>query len=165
MQQDNNQKTVIVATLAFVVGFALAWLIVVNKDSDTANPSGVDDQVNQEEIVSLGNFITVADQAAGVNVAIEKIGFTESGWVVIHESDNEQPGRILGAQLFDAGNAANGNVDLLRGTLPSQSYYAVLRKDNGDRAFDPKKDEQITTDEGSVVLTTFKTFPDAGSEE
>ena len=174
MQENNNQKYVIVATLAFIIGFGLAWLIMANKNvspsnSDTASSTETmtDTDTSMTDETSSGtdttamtpsvknDTVVVEDQAAGTSVTVSKVSFREAGWVVIYEDNSGAPGRILGAQLFDAGTWP-GTVELLRGTVAGQTYYAVLSSDNGDRAFDPKKDEPLKGENGAMVVTTFK---------
>ena len=167
MPQESNQKTIIIATIAFIVGFALAWFISANKTGiDSTAMKGEQSDTSEEVMTAASttpNFISVKNQAAGLKVVLEKAAFETAGWVVIHEEDNSAPGRILGAQLFDAGTWADGTVDLLRGTLAGQSYYAVLHSENGDRAFDPKTDTPILGADGTPVLSKFSATGDATS--
>jgi len=104
--------------------------------------------------------ISVLAQEAGTTVRIETVSFDSPGWVAIHEDDSGKPGRILGAQLFDAGKN-NGTVTLLRATVPGKTYYAALLSDNGDRTFDKTTDLPITVG-GSAVIATFQTTLSAG---
>ena len=152
-QQDSSQKTIIIATISFIVGFGLAWLISVNKDS-VRGVSQTEKEAGGSALVH--NVISVNDQPEGVRVALNAVSFEESGWAVIHEDDTGKPGRILGAQLFDKGTTTPGTVDLLRGTLAGNTYYAMLHHDNGDHAFDPKKDEPIVGDDGLPVMMKFQ---------
>jgi len=163
MQQDSNQKTIIIATLAFIVGFGLAWLISTNKAGyGITSGTGVD-AINQAS--TTANFVSVKDQNSGVTVALEQVQLEKLGWVVIHDEDNGAPGRILGAQLFDAGSWTDGTVDLLRGTLSGKMYYAMLHSDNGDHAFDPKSDTPILGEDGKSVMAKFSTMPDSGTDQ
>ena len=156
--QESSQKTIIIATLAFVLGFALAWLIIGNKVGGTklvGDHSQTSSTTSQEEISMGTDYVSLKDQVEGSTVMLDKVGLAQSGWVVIHEDDNGKPGKILGAQLFDAGAWTNGQVDLLRGTVSAKSYYAMLHSDNGDRAFDPKKDTDVMDANGMMVMTKF----------
>ncbi len=159
MQQDSNQKTIIIATLSFIVGFGLAWLIAANK-IDVAGEVEKDSNVAMENeeltAVSGWNEISVSDQTEGVRVILDKVSFEGSGWAVVHEDDGAgNPGRILGAQLFDPVLMEQAKIDLLRGTLASQKYFVMLHSDNGDRAFDPKNDKPIMDKNGRPVMMDF----------
>lgn len=163
MQQDSSQKTVIIATLSFILGFGLAWLIAVNKNG-TPVSEGSENDNEITELTSSEDSILVTDQSEGVRVSLSSVVLKEGGWAVIHEDDNGAPGRILGAQLLAAGKWTDSTVELLRGTLAGQTYYAMLHSDNGDRAFDPKKDLPITDDEGNPVVMEFKANASAAQE-
>ena len=160
-QQDNNQRYIIVATLSFIVGFGLAWLITANRVPNNSGSLDSSEQLATSTISSEAtstslNSISVKDQMAGTEVFFDQAVFQNPGWVVIHEDDNGAPGRILGAQLFDSGTWS-GKVELLRGTLQDKVYYTMLHSDNGDRAFDPKKDMPIQDEGGAPIMQMFKT--------
>src|SRR3989338_6986198 len=110
------------------------------------------------------NIILVHDQKAGINVEIESVNLKNTGWVVINESVNGVPGNILGAQLFDSGSNS-GIVELLRGTEEGKIYYAIIRQDDGDRAFDLTKDILMTDTDGKFVSTEFKVTETVSEEE
>lgn len=164
-QQDNSQKMVIVATLAFILGFGLAWLILSQKGGSVAVNGQSTTTPSQSELSTTtgANFVQVPNQAEGVSVEVPQVKLDRLGWVVIHEDDNGAPGRILGAQLYDAGTSS-GSVDLLRGTIAGNKYYAMLHEDNGDRAFDPKKDTPILGADGNPVMTSFMATAGSSSQ-
>jgi len=157
MKEDKSQKTIIIATVSFIVGFALAWFIVGNQAQTPNEQKDGDTEVG--EAVTGGDFILASDQTEGVRVILDKVSLKEGGWAVIHENSEGTPGRILGAQLFDAGEYTNAAVELLRGTLAGGTYYAMLHSDNGDRSFDPKKDWAVTDEEGNPILSEFQVLP------
>jgi len=170
-EESQTQRYVIIAILAFLVGFGSAWLWLdrgISNDIQSGqlegdatstptlgeNPSGSIDTTNNI-VTTGGDSVTVSDQKAGTEVVLSGVSFEKGGWVAIHEDDNGKLGKILGVQLFDAGKGV-GIVELLRGTLPGNTYYAVLHNDNGDRAFDPKIDLPIIGTNNSLIMTTFK---------
>lgn len=152
-QKDSNQKTIIIATISFVVGFALAWFIAVQKGYV---PNSAQDGANLEPTMSAENSIAVEDQNEGVRIILDSVTLKESGWAVIHEDSDGTPGRILGAQLFDPGTTEPSVVDLLRGTLAGNTYYAMLHSDNGDRSFIPKQDPPLLDGEGNPIMMRFQ---------
>src|SRR3990167_6515166 len=77
---------------------------------------------------------------------------------------NGVPGNILGAQLFDS-VSNSGIVELLRGTEEGKIYYAIIRQDDGDRAFDLTKDILMTDTDGIFVSTEFKVTETVSEEE
>ncbi|HEY4499033.1 MAG TPA: hypothetical protein VJH94_03145 [Candidatus Paceibacterota bacterium] len=164
MQQDNNQKTIIIATLSFILGFGLSWLISTNKTVAPGSEKTPDTASSEVQADVLMNTVVVKDQSEGVSVTLERVSFKDSGWAVIHEEDSATPGRILGAQLFDAGTWTQGKVELLRGTIAGKNYYAMLHTDNDDRAFNPKNDLPIPDDEGNPIMIKFTATASNASE-
>ncbi|MEK7107666.1 MAG: hypothetical protein AAB814_00615 [Patescibacteria group bacterium] len=155
---------IIIAVVAFALGLGSGWLWTQKnvtpdgeiKDKKTAD--NADKETNQTPIGNLntGNSISVKEQVAGIEVAVEQVILTNMAWVVIHEADGAgKLGKILGAQLFDAGTGA-GKVELLRGTMTGGNYFAMLHADNGDRAFDPKLDMPILDSANQPVMAMFK---------
>ena len=163
---------VITAIIAFAIGFGSAWL-VYNKKTDTTTTKKTDsvstttgstsrtgDTTGTPSTLgttSTSNSLKVNDQAAGAMVEVSSVTLKEPAWIVIRETDPEsdEPGRILGAQLFDLGTNP-GTVELLRGTLPGKTYFAFVYSDNGDHAFDPKIDLPLKDTNGAMIMTTFK---------
>jgi hypothetical protein len=81
-------------------------------------------------------------------------------WVVIYEDHAGVPGNALGAALFlpQSGNAAqSGTVELLRGTLPGQTYFAGEALDDGDKVFSLASDKPVRDAQGNPVLVEFTT--------
>ncbi len=117
----------------------------------TSNPAKmVSDAGNQNDT------LTVSNQAAGLYVVVAQAHITESDWVVIQEDRMGQPGSTLGAARF-VGGATTGTVELLRGTIPGQTYHAVVYKDNGDRIFSLEGDIPLRDTNGNSIMVTFKT--------
>ena len=77
-------------------------------------------------------------------------------WVVIYENYNGQPGNVLGAGLFVAGRTS-GVVDLLRGTLPGQTYFAGESRDDGDHMYSMDNDPAVRDANGNPVWIKFET--------
>jgi len=145
-----NQKWITSFVIGIVVGSGAAWLWL----SDTP-PVEINDtvEITQSEKIFA---IVVADQNAGIEVHIKEVTLQKTGWVAIHESQNGSPGTVLGAQLFNAGKQS-GTVDLLRGTAPGSVYYAVLHDEDGDRAFNLRKDLPLSDSMGNPIMAEFRT--------
>ncbi len=106
-------------------------------------------------VTAGGNAIYVADQEPGIVVAVGKIVLASPGWVVIREDRGGEPGNILGARRFDAGEG-RGEVELLRGTVEGGIYYAILHGDDGDRSFDYTADLPLRDQQGNVISMKFR---------
>lgn len=102
-----------------------------------------------------GNAIAVNDQPPGMRVEVSLVSLAADGWVVVHEDLNGKPGRILGAQRFNAGQNQTGAADLLRGIEEGRVYYAMLHADDGDRQFDHQKDLPLRDPQGNAILMRF----------
>ncbi|HTK59588.1 MAG TPA: hypothetical protein VL283_00110 [Candidatus Baltobacteraceae bacterium] len=102
----------------------------------------------------LRNVVVVQDQAVGSNVVISYAAVSQPSYVVIQA---EGPGgdRILAvSRLLPEGEAHNFRV-AIEGGLPDGFYYAVLRRDDGDGAFDPAKDGVARDAHGAAAITRF----------
>jgi hypothetical protein len=182
------QNYVIVAIIAFALGLGSGALWAEKKASLTASPadstentavvvgsdvstpssttSNPSDETTAEQptgTLLVKNSVIVHDQVPGVSVEVSALSIEQSSWIVIREDNGAgAPGKILGAQLFDAGTGS-GKVDLLRGTEEGKTYYAMIYTDNGDRSFDPKTDTPILRDDGTPVSMAFKATASATS--
>lgn len=155
---------IVIAIIAFVFGLGSGWLWTQKnvapsgeiKNSQNTASTSKELGVTPAENLVTGNSILVKDQTAGIEVAVERVVLTSTAWVVVREDDGAgKPGKILGAQLFDAGVGA-GKVELLRGTEAGKTYYAMIYSDNGDRAFDPKLDQPILGSTSQPVMAVFR---------
>lgn len=140
---------------------ATSTAMVETKGAETKTPTPATKEPKKEDVttpttnppVMTTSPITVNDQKAGVSVTVASVTLGEPAWLAVTESV-EGGVRILGAQLFDKGVHEGKTIELLRGTLPGQSYRIVIRSDNGDHAFDPKVDSPLVVN-GTEVSAPF----------
>lgn len=144
---------IITALIAFLVGVGVTSLWF----SRGRKIEVVTQQLPTEERAVVTPAIAVSDQVAGITVRIDEVTLVESGWVAVHEGSDGVLGSILGAQRFDADTHRGKIIELLRGTLPGRTYYVALRSDDGDRAFDPKKDLPLFDKSGRQAVIPFTT--------
>lgn len=96
--------------------------------------------------------LVIQDQSAGDMVRIESVRASEAAWIVISEDVNGNPGRILGARLYEPRIGVQ-DVPLLRSTVAGKAYHAQFYADtNGDRLFDHRTDTKVAGQSGSVVF-------------
>ena len=91
-------------------------------------------------------------------MVVTNVMVSEPTWVVIYEDNAGIQGNALGASLFlpqSEGTAQNGTVQLLRATLPGQSYLAGESIDNGDKMFSLTTDKPVVNAQGKPMLTQF----------
>ncbi len=172
-----DKKVWIASIIAFALGFFVAWLIfrspipAATPDS-LAEERGEEIATSSEETgkteeknppVSMGvsgeGTIAVQDQEFGDSVSISSVNLGAAGWIAVHEDRDGGLGNILGAGWFPQGTSEQVEIDLLRGTVPGATYYAVLRSDDGDREFDRAKDLPFEDEDGKILQTTFRTLP------
>lgn len=123
-----------------------------NPKEQSAN-SKVFDQKNRGPIVT---DIIVATQIPGDVILVQKLTMNQDGWIAVHDDQNGQPGRILGANYLPAGSYQNQMVSLLRGITDGGSYFAIIHDDNGDKIFDYKTDLPRKNTAGQIQLANFK---------
>jgi hypothetical protein len=101
------------------------------------------------------NNITVASpQQAGFAVAVSKIMVKQPTWLVVYENNNGTPGNAIGAGLFFA-DSTSGTIELLRATLPGQSYLVGQSLDDGDKIFSLATDKPVRDEKGNPLFTEF----------
>ena len=99
---------------------------------------------------SMGETVTISNQPAGRSVTISDMTIARKSWVAVKDTS----GSILGAALFAAGSTS-GRVPLLRATRAGERYEALIYIDNGDKAFNLRKDLLVSAADGSPVSTAF----------
>lgn len=95
--------------------------------------------------------VSVADQSAGMSVAVSSVTLAQPGWVAVRDSN----GRTLGAAWFPAGTETNVSVPLLRATTAGERYQVMLYADNGDKQFDLHTDTLLVGEGGTVAGSMF----------
>jgi hypothetical protein len=156
--ENQNVRLGITFVIGLIVGFGGHWLWA-NRVTSTPNDEIMlmdDTASTTQALTSTNASVTVEKQEAGNKVFIKNVTLAAPGWVAIHDMVNGQPGKILGAKLFDKGSN-EGFVDLLRITIPGKSYFAVLHGDDGDyKNFVPSADLPLMTN-GIAIMSEFTT--------
>lgn len=162
MEKDSffSIKVIVAFVVGIIIGFLGTWL-PMRESVDKVVDIDTDDEISEtigeiSDVAPSGqNVILVRDQKAGINVEVELVTLESDSWVVIHEDNNGELGNALGARLFASGQNS-GIVKLLRGMEEGKEYYANIRKDDGDRAFDLTKDILLSDSKGNPVQVKFK---------
>lgn len=155
-----STKVIIAFVIGIIIGFLGTW-ISMQEPADKVADADTDAEISEtaDEILDVAlsgqNTILVRDQKAGIDVEVELVILESDSWVVIHEDNNGELGNALGARLFASGQNS-GIVKLLRGMEEGREYYANIRKDDGDRAFDLTKDILLSDSKGNPVQVKFK---------
>jgi len=158
--QNQNVRLIVAFAIGFIVGLGVYAVWSSSGDtSDVANTPN-DGEVNgiattTDDVVKSGNSVSVENQVAGKKVTLTEVTLENPGWVAIHDDVNGQPGRILGAKLFDKGTS-KGDVTLLRATANGTNYLAVIHTDDGNyKEFNPRTDTALLASDGKPVMVSF----------
>ena len=93
-----------------------------------------------------------------MQVVINSATVSAPTWLVVYESSNGQPTRILGASIFFPENNGKGSsIPLLRATQSGQTYIVGERVDDGDHKLSLTLDQSVTDSSGNPVWSTFAT--------
>ena len=139
-------RDIVLLVTIFGVLAAVMWLFAGTYYPDMESPLS--------SLRRLRNVIVVQDQAVGSNVVISYAANAQPSIIVI-QPEGPGAGRILAvSRLLPEGEAHNFRV-AVEGGLTGGFYYAILRRDDGDGAFDPAKDRTVRDARGAAALTRF----------
>ncbi len=168
--KPHTMRNLIITIVAILVVMGIAWAITGNEKTPTGTPSNTvpsgtttnnggaqtGTTSTTQATFPSGSLVVASPQTAGLTVAISNVVVQVPTWVVIYENYNGQLGNVLGAALFTK-DRSSGVVDLLRGTLPGQSYFAGEARDDGDHMFSMINDPAIRDANGNPITLTFQT--------
>lgn len=170
---SQNQVIALVVVVAVVAGGVGFWFGTLNARSGAAIPASGIPGGTPEGTPATGasitlpsgqNAIAVDDQDAGSTATVRSTTLAEEGWVVIHEDWNGKPGNILGARRLPAGSHQAIVVELLRSTEGGKVYYAMLHRDDGDKAFAHTRDLPVLDASGSPIMMRFVATTKPGAQ-
>lgn len=139
--------------LVVVLGFAYYLVSRGRSQKATPSPSPVS---NQSLVPGAKNAVAVSDYTVGKTVSVAIVLLEKPGYVMIHEDDKGNPGKIIGtSRLLPAQESTNVVVTLTRASKDAEVLYAMLHLDDGDGKFNATTDNPIVDSEGKVVLMNF----------
>ena len=169
--ENHTMRNLIITVVAILVVMGIAWAVTGDKkSSDTTNTSPTATSTttgstgtqtgttssNTQVSFPSGALVIASPQNAGLEIAVSNVVVQVPTWVVIYENYNGQPGNVLGAALFTK-DRSSGAVDLLRGTLPGQTYFAGEARDDGDHMFSMTNDPATRDTNGNPITLKFET--------
>lgn len=157
-----RNAAITIVLIAVVGGVAASIISNRNKNHDTGDASMT--ATSTHSTTTTSTTIPSSTNSGGLSVAPQPAGMEVSAtadvsaptWVVVYESRNGQISNILGAALFFPGQAS-GKVELLRGTMPNQTYFVGEARDDGDHKFSLVKDNPVLDADGNPLLVQFQT--------
>lgn len=146
----------VIAIILVVVALFGTNAILKNKNVEVAD----DPVVETPDVI---NSIFVPEQAEGNQVFIRDTSSVDSGFVVIHKTEEDEiggttTGEIIGSsELIPSGNTQNFVIELTEETTEGDVLMAMLHKDDGDGVFDPALDLPVSNVEvdSTIVATKF----------
>ncbi len=175
-QAQSNMGTYVgIFVAGLIIGALIGWGITTGKSgtpsgtasstsmASTSGATNITSSTGSTASVDLSGSsagsnsgVTVASpQTAGFAVTISKVSITQPTWLVVYEDHNGTPGNAIGAGLFFPGSTT-GTVQLLRATLPGQSYFVGQSLDDGDKIFSLQNDKPVRDAQGNPLFTEFK---------
>lgn len=103
---------------------------------------------------NISSLMLAPVQQAGFAVTVDKVTVTQPTWLVVYEDRGGTAGNAIGAALFFPGNTS-GTIQLLRATLPGQSYLVGQSLDDGDKSFSLSSDKPVRDSKGNPLFTQF----------
>lgn len=99
------------------------------------------------------NAIAVSDQPAGNDVRVSLVVLAQDGFVVIHESLEGKPGKIIGSSsVLSKGTHSNIEVALDETYAEGTEMFAMLHTDNDDGGFDAAVDPAVKENDNIVMM-------------
>lgn len=149
-------SAITIAVAGVIIGFSLGWyfrgeqaLEIVNQN----NNQGVERNLPEDTKES----IIISDQVSGDSVLVSRITIKEDSWIAVREIINGNMGNILGALRLLPGEYMDVSITLLRPTISSGEYSAVIYRDSGRGEFEYNFDS-LVTDGNKPISAYFKTF-------
>lgn len=102
------------------------------------------------------NALKVQNNLHGDYVTIPFVRLSKPGYVMIHASENGQPGEIImTGSLLEKGEHTNVNVRTGIQTNPGEKYFAMLHTDNGNSVYDNLSLDEPIVINGKIVQEEF----------
>jgi len=157
--------TVVLAIVVGLIGFSIGRSTAgTGSDADkTASLSealaGDSDLDSESEGLAETDSVAVLNQPAGLEVKVDKVVSTVTGWISVNQHKNGVPFWVLGARKITPGIYEDFSVSLLKATETGTSYLVVLHEDNGDGKFEytskARNDLPLTAEDGKMIASEF----------
>ena len=112
------------------------------------------------------NAIYIAEQRPGRELVINVVNIAAPGYVVIHESNDENPGAVIGnSSLIESAESRNIKVALRRAAKDGEELIAMLHTEKGVAGFDPATDLPVLDAGGNPTHAIFQVSASAPDPE
>lgn len=151
--KSDVSKYLWIVGLVVVLGFGYYLVSRGRTEKATPSPSPVS---NESLVPGAKNAVAVSDYTVGKTVTVAIVLLQKPGYVMIHEDDKGNPGKIIGiGKLLPVGESTNVVVTLTRTSKEAEVLYAMLHLDDGDGKFNATTDNPITDSQRNVVMMNF----------
>jgi len=101
------------------------------------------------------NSLAVSDQTANaLSVTVDSATLSQPGFIAIHSDANGAPGNDIAASgLLTTGTHAD--VAITASLVNGQTYWAMLRSDDGNRVFSEANDPTLVDALGKAIMVKF----------
>ena len=155
------KKTLLLSLVLLLIGAGCAGSAVPAQKAPAAPvqpvttlPNGMPlpPQQTEPQKPEVNDMIVTHEQKAGGDILIARALLDQPGFVSISASENGKQGKILGASsLLTKGEHTNFTIPVK--IADKQSYWAVLRTDNGNGTFNEAEDKVTTDSNGIMILS------------
>ena len=132
-----NKQTSI-ALIIIVLALAIVGIMALQKKSIPATNQNTNTSQNMGSMGMMvdNNSIAVGAQGENNMLTASMLVITDPGFVVVHEDNNGQPGKVIGvSRLVGPGMVHNVGITLSRTAVKGEKLYVMLHKDNGDKTY------------------------------
>lgn len=118
---------------------------------------GGEDTASNPTPVQLVNNLVINDQNPdSVAVLVARASLDVPGYVVIHDNDNGNPGKIIGVSKLLTPDEYT-NLSVIAPLKPGNVYFGMLHADDGNGLYDVKTDVVHLQDaSGKEIMPMFK---------
>ena len=146
-----------VLVIAVILILAAVVFGSMGKNPEALNNTEDDSAAESATYLVSDNAINVDEQKAGSTATISFAALKDSGFVVIHESNNGVPGKVIGSSaLLPPGQSNNVPISLSSPLVAGKKYIAMLHLDDGNGVLSETDDAPAKDKDGNVVMMEFE---------
>lgn len=160
-------RNVVIGIIVVIVLILLGVAFMGNNDANDAlenNENETSGSVDTSTLIVAENAVNVEAQRPGSTATVSSVMVEDRGFVVVHESVNGAPGKVLGSSsLLVAGQTLNVSLPLTEALKDGQKYIAMVHIDNGDGVFSEATDPAAKDSMGNIIMMEFEGDADASA--
>lgn len=160
MANNIMNKNIIIGVVTILVIGVVGFNLIGKKSTEEEGTQGqrVMNPAGTMQMIVGDNALYVSEQKPGTTMLAQLVMIEDKGYVVIHESDNGKPGKIVGtSRLLEKGQTMDVSITLSAPLVDGKMYIAMLHVDNGDGVFNGATDAPAQNEEvdASPIMMEF----------